>query len=153
MREGLMETLLAMQVLGTEFCHANDGRDAKWVGRCFAKDASHLGANGRDEIERLFEKIWAGQRARRRHVLTNFILTEDKGQQATALAYELLYLIKDRNVELLLTGLYEMEGVVEDDAWRIRRLGIYLDVPYEPGDVSSMTSEVDEQGRHRLIPA
>ncbi len=58
--------------------------------------------------------------ARRRHVLSNFIMIEDGEDEAVVQSYITLYLIRDDKLELHLTGVYRDTVVREDgNAWRL----------------------------------
>jgi 3-phenylpropionate/cinnamic acid dioxygenase small subunit len=72
--------------------------------------------------------------ARRRHLLTNFIMLTDGDTEAVVQSYITLYLIRDDKLELHLIGVYKDHVVLEDGAWRIKTREATMDVPYDPGD-------------------
>ncbi len=119
--------------------YAHDGRDPEALAACFARDANYLGASGRENVVRAYQEGWAGLKYRRRHIVNNFILAEDGDTEALAQYYLTLYLIKDDEVHLHLTGMYRERVVLEDGEWKLLGREVTRDVPYDPGDVDLST--------------
>jgi SnoaL-like protein len=141
-----------IQQLAYRFCHHHDARNAAGVANCFARDTTHIGAVGRDAIESFFASVYSTSTVRRRHVLTNMILTAQTDTTASAVAYELLYLIKDNRPELQITGLYCIDVILEDGEWKINKLEPRLDVPYDPGDTPQVVYELTPDGYYAGVP-
>lgn len=129
-----MSALAEIEELMARYCYVHDAQDPNGVAECFASDAVHLNQDGRDGVRTFYEAMYATHEAHRRHVLTNFFMVSENEASAAARATILLYLIKDGQVNLHLTGIYNMSLVVEDGAWKIRQIVADFDVPYNPGD-------------------
>lgn len=132
-----MADLGAIQQLLVRYCWAHDSQDLALLGSCFADDVQLLGARGREEVVSRYAAGYAALTARRRHVLTNFLLLEDGDSEALVQSYITLYLIRGEELELHLTGVYRDRVVFEDEGWRILAREATMDVPYRPGDVPS----------------
>jgi uncharacterized protein (TIGR02246 family) len=130
-----MADLVAIQQLLARYCYAHDSRDAEGVAACFAKDAHFLGQVGRDNIAARMAAGYKELTARRRHVITNFIMLEDGDTSAVVQSYITLYLIRGEELELHLIGVYRDHVIIEDGEWRIQSRDATMDVPYNPGDV------------------
>lgn len=131
-----MADLLAIQQLLSRYCFAHDSQDVEMLSSCFARDISLFGVTGRDEVLKIYADGYRQLTARRRHVLSNFILLEDGDDEALVQSYITLYLIRDEKVELHLTGVYRDRVVIEDGQWRLRDREATMDVPYNPGDAA-----------------
>jgi hypothetical protein len=129
-----MASLVEIQQLLARYCYAHDSQDITMLRECFAKDVQLLGARGRDEVVSLYEQGYKQLSARRRHVLTNFIILEDGTDEAVVQSYITLYLIRGDELELHLIGVYRDHVVFEDGAWRIKSREATMDTPYHPGD-------------------
>jgi uncharacterized protein (TIGR02246 family) len=129
-----MADLSAIQQLLARYCYAHDSQDPERLAECFTKDVSLLGVEGRDEVVGRYAAGYKQLTARRRHVLTNFILLEDGDEKAVVQSYITLYLIRDDKLELHLIGVYRDHVVIEDGAWRIKTREATMDTPYDPGD-------------------
>jgi hypothetical protein len=132
-----MADLGAIQQLLIRYCWAHDSQDVALLGSCFAADVQLLGARGRDEVVSRYAAGYAALTARRRHVLTNFLLLEESDTEALVQSYITLYLIRGEELELHLTGVYRDRVVLEEGKWRILAREATMDVPYRPGDVPS----------------
>jgi hypothetical protein len=130
-----MAELAALQQVLARYCWAHDSRDPDGLARVFAKDVSLLGAQGRDAVVARYAEGYKHLTARRRHVLTNFIVLEDGETEAVVQSYITLYLIRDDKLELHLIGVYRDRLIVEDGEWKILTRDAQMDVPYNPGDV------------------
>jgi hypothetical protein len=129
-----MADLVQIQQLLARYCYAHDSRDLEMLASCFSKDVSLFNLHGRDAVVDRYAKGYARLTARRRHVLTNFIMLEDGDTEAVVQSYITLYLIRGEELELHLIGVYRDHVVMEDGAWRIRTREATMDVPYRPGD-------------------
>lgn len=129
-----MADFAAIQQLLSRYCYAHDSRDLELLGSCFAKDATLLGVTGRDAIVARYAEGYSRLTARRRHILTNFFLLEESESEALVQSYITLYLIRDEELSLHLTGVYRDRVALEDGQWRIRSREATIDVPYRPGD-------------------
>jgi len=129
-----MADLVAIQQLLARYCFAHDSRDPEMLATTFAKDVSLLGEHGREAVVARYAEGYKHLTARRRHVLTNFIMLEDGDTEAVVQSYITLYLIRGEELELHLIGVYRDHVVMEDGAWRIRTREATMDVPYRPGD-------------------
>jgi len=129
-----MADLVAIQQLLARYCFAHDSQDPEMLATTFAKDAKLMGLTGRDEIASRYAEGYKHLTARRRHVLTNFILLEDGDEQAVVQSYITLYLIRGEALELHLIGVYRDTVVMEDGEWKIYTREATMDTPYNPGD-------------------
>jgi hypothetical protein len=128
--------LVEIQQLLARYCFAHDSRDPEMLATCFSHDVSLFNLHGRDAVVARYAEGYKHLTARRRHVLTNFIMLEDGETEAVVQCYITLYLIRDDKLELHLIGVYKDHVVMEDGAWRIRTREATMDVPYQPGDRS-----------------
>jgi len=131
-----MAELAALQQVLARYCFAHDSQDPEALAKVFAKDVSLLGLEGRDAVVARFAEGYQHLTARRRHVLTNFIVLEDGDTAAVVQSYITLYLIRDDKLELHLIGVYRDHLVVEDGEWKIKGRDAVMDTPYNPGDVA-----------------
>jgi len=129
-----MADLAAIQQLLSRYCFAHDSQDPEMLATTFAKDATLLGITGRDEIAARYADGYKHLTARRRHVLTNFLILEDSDERAVVQSYITLYLIRGEELELHLIGVYRDEVIVEDGEWKILSREATMDTPYNPGD-------------------
>jgi len=129
-----MADLAAIQQLLARYCFAHDSRDPEMLATTFAKDASLVGEHGRDAVVARYAEGYKHLTARRRHVLTNFIVLEDGDTEAVVQSYITLYLIRDDTLELHLIGVYRDRVIIEDGEWKILTRDATMDVPYNPGD-------------------
>jgi hypothetical protein len=129
-----MADLVDIQQLLARYCFAHDSQNPELLAECFAKDVSLFNLNGRDQVVAKYAEGYQQLTARRRHVLTNFILLEDGETEAVVQSYITLYLIRDDQLELHLIGVYRDHVVFEDGAWRILTREATMDTPYNPGD-------------------
>ena len=131
-----MADLAEIQQLLARYCFAHDSQDPEALAKCFATDVTLFGITGRDEVVSRYAEGYKHLTARRRHVLTNFIILEDGEDEAVVQSYITLYLIRDDTLELHLIGVYRDHVVKEDGAWRIKGRDATMDVPYDPGDAN-----------------
>lgn len=131
-----MADLVEIQQLLARYCYAHDSQDIEQLAACFSKDVTLLGIQGRDAVVGKYAEGYRQLTARRRHVLTNFILLEDGEDEAVVQSYITLYLIKGEKLELHLIGVYRDQVVKEDGAWRIKTRDATMDTPYDPGDTA-----------------
>lgn len=129
-----MADLAAIQQLLSKYCFAHDSQDPEMLATTFAKDAQLMGITGREAIAARYAEGYKNLSARRRHVLTNFLILEDGDTEALVQSYITLYLIKGEQLELHLIGVYRDRVVFEDGAWRILTREATMDTPYNPGD-------------------
>jgi hypothetical protein len=129
-----MADLAVLQQVLARYCFAHDSQDPEALKKVFARDISLLGVQGRDAVAARFAESYKRLTARRRHVLTNFIVLEDGETEATVQSYITLYLIRDDKLELHLIGVYRDHLIVEDGEWKIKSRDAIMDVPYNPGD-------------------
>ena len=129
-----MADLAAIQQLLSRYCFAHDSQDPEMLATTFAKNATLLGITGRDEIAARYGEGYKNLTARRRHVLTNFLILEDGDERAVVQSYITLYLIRGEELELHLIGVYRDEVIVEDGEWKILTREATMDTPYNPGD-------------------
>ena len=99
----------------------------------------------------MFEKGYAANQKRRRHVLTNPTVEVVSSSEAVFRAYEQLYLIDGHSIELALTGIYVVQVKREDDDWKIVHLQPRLDIPYELADSPAVTSVQAADGLYDLV--
>lgn len=124
----------AIQQLLARYCWAHDSQDPVMLATTFAKDAEMMGLKGRDEIAARFAAGYPNLTARRRHMLTNFLIIEDGEDRAVVQSYLTLYLIRGDELETHLTGVYRDTVVKEDGEWKIFTREATMDTPYDPGD-------------------
>ena len=147
------DDILAMHDLIYRYCHEHDARNAAAVADCYAENGgAHLAHHGREAVREFYERIYAANNERRRHVLTNPIVDGVDEDHARVRAYEQLYLITETGeISLALTGVYVVDIVREDDGWKILRLDPHLDVPYDIADNPHIASERQADGTYRLV--
>jgi hypothetical protein len=131
-----MADLVEIQQLLSRYCWAHDSQDIEALASCLSKDVTLFGVTGRDVVVGYYREGYKQLTARRRHVLSNFIMIEDGEDEAVVQSYITLYLIRDDKLELHLTGVYRDYVVREDGAWRIKGRDATMDVPYDPGDAA-----------------
>ena len=129
-----MADLVAIQQLLARYCVAHDSRDPELLATTFAKDVSLLGEQGRDAVVARYAEGYKHLTARRRHVLTNFIMLGDGENEAVVQSYITLYLIRDDKLELHLIGVYRDHVIEEDGERKILHPEATMDDPYNPGD-------------------
>ena len=127
--------LLLIEELLARYCFAHDSENVNMLAPCFAKTAEMRGVRGPEAIAAAYGAGYKGLTARRRHVLTNFVVLEDGESDALVQAYETFYLIRGEQLELHLTGIYRARVVLEDNEWKIYSIEGSFDVPYDPGDM------------------
>lgn len=132
-----MADLVAIQQLLSRYCFAHDSQDPEMLATTFAEDATLMGIQGRDNIAARYAEGYKNLTARRRHVLTNFILLEDGDERAVVQSYITLYLIRGEQLELHLIGVYRDTVVLEGGEWKILTREATMDTPYDPGDARS----------------
>jgi hypothetical protein len=137
-----MGDLVAVQALMGKYCFATDEHDLATVKSCFAKKAELFGVHGPDKIGEKFQELYAGQRYKRRHMLSNMFFFEEHDTQCVAVAYEHFYLIRDEKVDISLTGIYRITVVLEEGQWKIQSFRAIFDVPYDPGDSTRIEAGV-----------
>ncbi len=140
-----MADLVAIQQLLARYCFAHDSQDPEMLATTFAKDVVLLSEHGRDAVVARYAEGYKHLTARRRHVLTNFIMLEDGENEAVVQSYITLYLIRDDTLELHLIGVYKDHVIVEDGEWRILGREATMDVPYNPGDTGRAAAGVYTQ--------
>src|SRR3954454_14981765 len=101
-----MANLVDIQQLLARYCFAHDSQDVEMLRQCFSKDVSLFDLHGQDEVVAKYAEGYKSLTARRRHVLTNFIMLEDGETEALVQSYITLYLIKGEQLELHLIGVY-----------------------------------------------
>jgi hypothetical protein len=131
-----MADLAAIQQLLSRYCFAHDSQDPEMLATTFAKDATLMGITGRDAIAARYGEGYKHLSARRRHVLTNFLILEDGDERAVVQSYITLYLIRGEELELHLIGVYRDTVVMEDGEWKILTREATMDTPYNPGDTT-----------------
>ena len=131
-----MADFVEIQQLLNRYCFAHDSRDIEMLASCFSRDVSLFNLHGRDAVVNRYAQGYKHLTARRRHVLSNFIMLEDGETEAVMQSYITLYLIRDDKLELHLIGVYRDHVVLEDGAWKIRTREATMDVPYQPGDTA-----------------
>jgi hypothetical protein len=129
-----MADLVAIQQLLARYCFAHDSQDPDMLATTLAKDVSLLGERGRDAVVARYAAGYQHLTARRRHVLTNFIMLEDGESEAVVQSYITLYIIRGEQLELHLIGVYRDHVIIEDGEWKILTREATMDVPYNPGD-------------------
>jgi len=123
-----------------EYAYALDEKRFDLFADCFTEQAiidirvydaavpvPHL--EGRSAIVEFFETGRAPHRDRRRHVITN-VRVERRGDSAQVHSYVVLYSTEKEVTQLLCTGQYVDDLVVEDGRWRIQKKLIDLDSMY-----------------------
>jgi len=129
-----MADLAEIQQLLSRYCFAHDSQDPEMLATTFATNAKLMGIEGRENIAARYAEGYKQLTARRRHVLTNFLILEDGEDEALVQSYITLYLIKGEQLELHLIGVYRDRVVKEDGEWRILTREATMDTPYNPGD-------------------
>jgi hypothetical protein len=121
---------------------AYDERDRQGLGDCFTEDGVWEGQimgtdpvgpfEGRQAIVDFLTGFWDEQTDQRRHVLTNVILDEVKGDTATGHAYLILLGSTEASMTPLTAGPYrfELSRDSADGVWRMSRLAAGFDAPY-----------------------
>lgn len=121
-----------------------DEGDVPMMEACFAPDATmrmEIGVRdgtqdvmgpyvGRAEVMGLFTEHQGVQTDQRRHVTTNVVIADDRGDEASVVSYLSLFVTDADGVRLQATGVYRDEFVCLDGEWRIRERFLHLDSRY-----------------------
>jgi len=109
------------------------------VAECYASDvvmtvtvAGAHGARveGRDGVVELIRSSLASQDDQRRHVMSNVFFESDDAAAPVVVSTLTLVVVTGGAARVLSTGTYRDVMTREDDAWRIRRRDLALDLPY-----------------------
>jgi uncharacterized protein (TIGR02246 family) len=130
-----LEDRAAIHDVFTRYCCALDNGAVDTVVACFTEDAvlksPVIDLAGHDAI-RAFAGRFAAQRAagtQFRHMISNIAVTTD-GDRATATAYLLVLISKDRDHRTLPPGRYECDLIRPDGVWRFSRRTVFHDHAY-----------------------
>lgn len=85
---------------------------------------------GRAEIRKLYEDSLAAQEDQRRHVVTNIFFEDDTAESVTAVSYLVLIAIKGGSLNVISSGVYRDQVVLDGNVWRIAHRDLHLDLPY-----------------------
>lgn len=85
---------------------------------------------GRAEVMSLFTDHQGEQKDQRRHVTTNLVIADDRGEEASVVSYLSLFVTDAKGVRLQATGVYRDEFVCRNGEWRIRERFLHLDSRY-----------------------
>lgn len=117
-----------------------DENDMGAIEGSFAKDASMsmriadgdlIGPfEGRAAIMDLMKGSLEAQDDQRRHITTNVFVDEETDDSATVTSYLTLVVIKDGALNVISSGWYRDEFVVEEGSWVIHDRFLQLDLPY-----------------------
>ena len=103
---------------------------------CYTEDAvftqvvegqEPLVLDGKDAIRELYEGAKAAQTDVRRHVINNVHFTSESEGSATAVSYLVLISIEDGNLQVLTSGRFTDEVVLEGSDWRFKKRYLKLD--------------------------
>lgn len=119
---------------------AYDAPDVDYLANMFTEDGTFdltihgMGQVGsfasRGEIRKLYEDSLASQSDQRRHVVTNIFFEDETETSVTAMSYLLLITIKDGALNVISSGVYKDQVVLDGDEWRIAHRDLHLDLPY-----------------------
>lgn len=120
---------------------AYDERDRQALAGCFTQDGVWEGNvmgqqavgpfRGREAIADFLSGFWGDQTDQRRHVLTNVVVEDVDGGQATAHAYLVLTSSSGGAMIPVTAGPYRFELAHGDDGvWRLSRLVAGFDAPF-----------------------
>ena len=134
-----IEQKLAIHELLSRAAYAYDERDMQALEDCFATQAAMtmriaggdlIGPfQGREAILELMRNSMAQQSDVRRHVVSN-IFFDENGENPTAISNLTLITTAEGKAEMLATGIYRDELVVEGGMWRILKRHVELDSAY-----------------------
>lgn len=134
-----VEQKLAIHELLSRAAYAYDERDMQALEDGFAVQASMsmriaggdlIGPfEGRPAILELMRNSMAQQSDVRRHVVSN-IFFDESGENPAAISNLTLITTVDGKAEMLATGIYHDELVVENGTWRILKRHVELDSAY-----------------------
>jgi hypothetical protein len=86
--------------------------------------------SGRAEIRKLYEDSLESQEDQRRHVVTNIFFEDETDNSVTAVSYLVLISIKEGALNVISSGVYRDQVVLDDGTWRISHRDLHLDMPY-----------------------
>lgn len=119
---------------------AYDAPDVEFLADMFVEDGTfdltiqgmgQVGSfSGRPEIRKLYEDSLASQEDQRRHVVTNIFFEDETDSSATAVSYLVLIAIKDGALNVISSGVYRDQVVLDGGKWRIKHRDLHLDLPY-----------------------
>ncbi|MEW1739963.1 nuclear transport factor 2 family protein [Nocardia beijingensis] len=113
-----------IKTLMAKYCHGIDKKDPDTFLSIWAADADYLlprgEGHGIDGVRELVEKVWR-QVPQCHHHITNPVI-EVQGRSATAKTDVFYFRLTADGSHQLLSGGYDFEFVVEDGAWKIRKL-------------------------------
>ena len=134
-----IEQKLAIHELLSRAAYAYDERDMQALEDGFATQAAMtmriaggdlIGPfQGREAILELMRNSMAQQSDVRRHVVSN-IFFDENGENPTAISNLTLITTAEGKAEMLATGIYRDELVVEGGMWRILKRHVELDSAY-----------------------
>lgn len=117
-----------------------DAADLGTIENCFAPDAvmsmriqggDLIGPfEGREAIMKLMSDSLEAQDDQRRHIITNGFFEDVTDSSATATTYLTLVAVAGSTLNVLSSGYYRDEMVLDDGAWRIKNRFLALDLPY-----------------------
>jgi len=85
---------------------------------------------GKANIGKLFADSLEEQTDQRRHVITNIYFTDEADSSVTAISYLVLIAVENGALNVLSTGIYTDNCVLQVSAWKIQKRRLDLDLPY-----------------------
>ncbi len=131
---------LAIHELLSRAAYGFDQRKLDVLKQCFTVDASMLvnitGSGevgpfeGREAIMQLMSDTLAAQTDVRRHVISNFFFEAEGNSAATVVSSLVVSSVENGEINVIISGIYRDEVVIEDGDWRISHRHLDLDIPF-----------------------
>lgn len=119
---------------------AYDTDDIDYLTRIFHPDGVfeiHITGNdpmsfeGRDTVRGLYEQSMKDQADhQRRHVIANICFENETETSITAISYLVLIKVENGQLDVISSGMYRDDLVLEGNEWLIRKRHLTLDLPY-----------------------
>ena len=120
--------------------YAYDEREVKMLEATFSEDArfeldiagvdGELLFEGREAIMELQTGGMKEQTDQRRHVVTNAFFTSESDTKATVVSNLTITAAEDGVIQLVTSGIYRDDVILENGQWRIANRRLNLDMPY-----------------------
>lgn len=85
---------------------------------------------GKDNIGKLFSDSLTEQTDQRRHVITNVYFKDETDTSITAISYLVLIAVENGALNVLSSGMYTDDVVLQGSDWKIQKRRLDLDLPY-----------------------
>ena len=119
---------------------AYDVADTDFLTNMFADDGAEfhmtiaggdiIPFEGKENIGKLFSDSLQEQTDQRRHVITNIYFDNETDDSITAISYLVLITVENGVLQVLSSGMYTDDCVLQGGEWKLKRRRLDLDLPY-----------------------